>query len=172
MTETMDRFAAAQAARLLGKLAFQVRHAAKRPNEKAIKDLRVSIRRLSQCLDEFRQFFPRHHVKKILKQLGKVMDMAAKMRNRDVAIELIGRPGGAALKTLQQYLGEISDCATTRELLAGRDDLSKPERDRLTRQLKVLAAARIARFRRLWRKDFAPPERERWWTDYLRRFAR
>ncbi len=77
-----------------------------------------------------------------------------------------------ALKTLQQYLGEISDCATTRELLAGRDDLSKPERDRLTRQLKVLAAARIARFRRLWRKDFAPPERERWWTDYLRRFAR
>ncbi len=98
MTETMDRFAAAQAARLLGKLAFQVRHAAKRPNEKAIKDLRVSIRRLSQCLDEFRQFFPRHHVKKILKQLGKVMDMAAEMRNRDVAIELIGRPGGAAFR--------------------------------------------------------------------------
>jgi CHAD domain-containing protein len=77
-----------------------------------------------------------------------------------------------ALKTLQQYLGEISDCATTRELLAGRDDLSKSQRDRLTRQLKVLAAARVARFRRLWRKDFAPPERERWWTDYLRRFAR
>ena len=77
-----------------------------------------------------------------------------------------------ALKTLQQYLGEISDCATTRKLLAGRDDLSKPKRDRLTRQLKVLAAARVARFRRLWRKDFEQPERERWWTDYLRRFAR
>jgi len=77
-----------------------------------------------------------------------------------------------ALKTLQQYLGEISDCRTTREMLAGRDDLSKPKRDRLTRQLKVLAAARVARFRRLWRKDFEQPERERWWTDYLRRFAR
>ena len=77
-----------------------------------------------------------------------------------------------ALKTLQQYLGEVSDCRTTRELLAGRDDLSKAVRDRLTRQLKVLAAARVARFRRLWRKDFAQPERERSWTDYLRRFAR
>ena len=98
MTETMDRFAGAQAARLLGKLAFQVRHAAKRPNEKAIKDLRVSIRRLSQCLDEFRQFFPRHHIKKILKQLGKVMDMAAEMRNRDIAIELIGKSGGASFR--------------------------------------------------------------------------
>ena len=96
MTETMDRFAAAQASRLLGKLAFQVRHAARRPNEEAIKDLRVSIRRLSQCLREFHPFFPRHHIKKILKQLGKVMDMAAEMRNRDIALELIGRPGGAA----------------------------------------------------------------------------
>ena len=77
-----------------------------------------------------------------------------------------------ALKTLQQYLGEISDCATTRELLAGRDDLSKPEHARLARQLKALATARVAKFRRHWRKDFAHSERERWWTDYLRRFAR
>ena len=77
-----------------------------------------------------------------------------------------------ALRTLQQYLGEISDCATTRELLAGRNDLNKPERDRLARQLGVLAAARVAKFHRLWRRDFAQVERERWWTDYLRRFAR
>ena len=93
--DTMDQFARTQAARLLGKLAFQVRHAAKHPNEEAIHDLRVSIRRLSECLREFRAFFPRNHSKKILKQLGKVMDLAAEMRNRDVAIELIGK-GGAA----------------------------------------------------------------------------
>jgi CHAD domain-containing protein len=90
----MDKFASVQATRLLGKLAFQVRHAAKHPDEEAIHDLRVSIRRLSQCLREFYQFFPKRATKKILKQLGKVMDLAAEMRNRDIAIELIGKDGG------------------------------------------------------------------------------
>ena len=89
--QELDKFASLQASRLLGKLAFQVRHAAKHPNEEAIHDLRVSIRRLSQCLREFQPFFPRHETKKILKQLGKVMDLAAEMRNRDIAIELIGK---------------------------------------------------------------------------------
>src|ERR1700688_2454022 len=92
----MDKFASGQASRLLGKLVFQVRRAAKHPDEEAIHDLRVSIRRLSQCLQEFRQFFPRHETKKILRQLGKVMDLAAEMRNRDIAIELVGEPEGAA----------------------------------------------------------------------------
>ena len=94
--EEMDRFARVQATRLLGKLAFQVRHAAKRPDEDAIHDLRVSIRRLSQCVREFLPFFPKHEARKILKQLGKMMDLAAEMRNRDVAIELIGKHGGSA----------------------------------------------------------------------------
>jgi len=94
--EAMDQFASVQVNRLLGKLVFQVRRAAKHPDEEAIHDLRVSIRRLSQCLREFRQFFPRHETKKILRQLGKVMDLAAEMRNRDSAIELVGEPEGAA----------------------------------------------------------------------------
>ena len=91
MKDPLDRFAAAHASRLLGKLAFQVRRASKRQDEEAIHDLRVSIRRLSQCLREFRAFFPRRHeTKKIRKQLGKLMDLAGEMRNRDIAIELIG----------------------------------------------------------------------------------
>lgn len=94
--QAIDKFAGAQASRLLGKLAFQVRHAAKHPNEEAIHDLRVSIRRLSQCLREFRQFFPKRKVKKMLKELGKVMDLAAEMRNRDIAMELIGKDGATA----------------------------------------------------------------------------
>lgn len=97
MKGTMDRFAGVQASRQLGKLTFQVRRAARHPTEEAIHDLRVAIRRMSQCLLEFRQFFPRHNVKKILKQLGKVMDIAAEMRNRDVALGLIGASGSAAL---------------------------------------------------------------------------
>jgi CHAD domain-containing protein len=121
--EEMDRFASGQASRLLGKLAFQVRHAAKHPNEEAIHDLRVSIRRLSQCLREFQQFFPRHETKKILKQLGKVMDLAAEMRNRDIAIELIGKDGGLAestfLATLRQER-ELAKQKLTRALVQWR----------------------------------------------------
>ena len=102
--EEMDRFASVQASRLLGKLAFQVRRAAKHPNEEAIHDLRVSIRRLSQCLREFHQFFPRRETKKILKQLRKVMDLGAEMRNRDIAIELIGKGGRPAELAFVQNL--------------------------------------------------------------------
>jgi CHAD domain-containing protein len=119
----MDKFASGQASRLLGKLAFQVRQAAKRPNEEAIHDLRVSIRRLSQCLREFHQFFPRRETKKILKQLGKVMDLAAEMRNRDIAIELIGKDGRPAeavfLATLRQER-ELAKQKLTRALVQWR----------------------------------------------------
>jgi CHAD domain-containing protein len=94
--EAMNLFASVQVNRLLGKLAFQVQRAAKRPDEEAIHDLRVSIRRLSECLREFRQFFPNRETKKILRQLGKVMDLAAEMRNRDIAIGLLRGPDGAA----------------------------------------------------------------------------
>jgi len=127
----MDQFASAQAARLLGKLAIQVRHAAKHPNEEAIHDLRVSIRRFSQCLREFRQFFPRHHTKKILKQVTQVMDLAAEMRNRDIALELIGGDGPA----------ESVLAASLRE-----------EREQAKRKLaKALAHWRHRDFSRKWR---------------------
>ena len=126
----MDQFASAQAGRLLGKLAMQVRHAAKHPNEEAIHDLRVSIRRFSQCLREFRQFFPRHQTKKILKQLTRVMDLAAEMRNRDIAIELIG--GASAESVLAVSLRE--------------------EREQAKRKLtKALANWRHRDFSRKWR---------------------
>jgi CHAD domain-containing protein len=94
--EQIDKFASTQALRLLGKLAFQVRHAAKHPNEEAIHDLRVSIRRFSECLREFHKFFPRRKTKGILNKLGKVMDLAAEMRNRDIAIELIRKEADLA----------------------------------------------------------------------------
>ncbi len=130
--EAMDQFASVQVNRLLGKLVFQVRHAAKRPDEEAIHDLRVSIRRLSQCLREFRQFFPRHETKKILRQLGKVMDQAAEMRNRDIAIELMGGPEGVAHSELVANL--------------------RREREQLKRKLtRTLAQWRRSDFSRKWR---------------------
>jgi CHAD domain-containing protein len=130
--EAIDQFASAQAIRLLGKLAFQVRHAAKHADKDAIHDLRVAIRRLSQCLLEFHHFFPRHATKKILKRLDKVMDLAAEIRNRDVAVELIGKGAGEAESALVSNL--------------------RRERERARRKLtRALAQWRRRDFSRKWR---------------------
>src|SRR5258708_27710999 len=90
MTNSMRHFAKSHAARLKKRLAGEMRRAAKHPDEETVHDLRVSIRRLSQCLGAFRQFFPRQGTKKTLKRLGKLMRLAGEIRNRDIAIELIG----------------------------------------------------------------------------------
>jgi len=90
MTNSMGPFARAHASRLRKKLVKQIRHAAKHTDERAIHDLRVAIRRFSQCLEEFHQFFPAGRTKKIRKRLKKLMHLAARTRDRDVALELIG----------------------------------------------------------------------------------
>ena len=76
-----------------------------------------------------------------------------------------------SLQTVQQDLGEINDCATTQDLVRKRRDLRPAQRDWLAGNLKMLAAARIAKFREHWREEFGPSTRERWWTNYLSRFA-
>jgi CHAD domain-containing protein len=90
MKDSIGDFAADHAARLSKKFNAEVRNTAKHPEEEPIHDLRVSIRRFSQCLSEFRQFLPRHKTKSTRKRLDKLMDLAAEMRNRDIAISLVG----------------------------------------------------------------------------------
>ena len=77
----------------------------------------------------------------------------------------------AALRTLQQHLGEINDCATAQAMLIERDNLPQADRNRLVRILKELARNRVAKFHRHWQAEFAQPNREHAWTDYLGRFA-
>lgn len=76
-----------------------------------------------------------------------------------------------ALQKLQTDLGEINDCATTEELLLKRDDLRPAQRDWLAGNLRMLAAVRIARFRKNWQDEFGQPEKQRRWIDYLTRYA-
>jgi len=76
-----------------------------------------------------------------------------------------------SLQIVQQDLGDINDCATTQELVLKRDDLGPAQRDWLVGNLKMLAAARIAKFREHWQEEFGQLTRERWWTNYLTRFA-
>jgi len=102
MTDAIDRFARAHASHLRRNVRRQVRRAAKHPDEEAIHDLRVSIRRLSECLREFGQFLPPNKTRRTLKRLGKLMDVAAEIRNRDIAIELAGDIAADLVATLQQ----------------------------------------------------------------------
>ncbi|HEY2016502.1 MAG TPA: CHAD domain-containing protein [Bryobacteraceae bacterium] len=85
----MRDYARLQTAILLRRFAFQVNRAARFGDSDSIHDLRVSIRRLSRCLRVFSQFYPNRSWKKIRAQLGELMDTAAKVRDRDIALELL-----------------------------------------------------------------------------------
>ena len=115
MKDSIENFAAEHAKRLSKKFDAEVRNTAKRPDEEPIHDLRVSIRRLSQCLSEFRKFLP-HGAKNTRKRLGKLMDLAAEMRNRDIAIALVGTDNPDLVATL----GEERDRAK-RKLIKALD---------------------------------------------------
>ncbi|HEV2687679.1 MAG TPA: CHAD domain-containing protein [Bryobacteraceae bacterium] len=75
--------------RLLTTLAFRVHEAAKSPEPDEIHDLRVSIRRFSQGLRLFGDFFPKWEVKKIRKLLKRMMRLTSEIRNRDITLEYL-----------------------------------------------------------------------------------
>ena|SRR5579864_4085789 len=82
-------FAIEQVNHLLSRLAFQVHRVAKQPGPDEIHDLRVSIRRFSQGLSVFDQFFPPWEVKKITKRLRRMMRLTSQIRDRDIALEFL-----------------------------------------------------------------------------------
>jgi CHAD domain-containing protein len=97
-------YAAEQTSMLLRRLAFQASRTARMADVDAVHDLRVALRRLTQCLRLFSQFFPRERNKKIRQRLEAVMDLASEVRNRDTALQLLA--GGPPLpdSTLAQVL--------------------------------------------------------------------
>jgi CHAD domain-containing protein len=74
---------------LLTRLAFQVHRAAKQPGPDEIHDLRVGIRRFSQGLAVFDDFFPAWEVKKVNRRLKRMMKLTSQIRDRDVALEFL-----------------------------------------------------------------------------------
>jgi len=85
----MQKFVRGQASTLLRRLAYLSHDAARLGTEDAIHDLRVGIRRLSECLREFENFFPAGRAKKVRAHLREVMKLAAEVRNRDIAMGLL-----------------------------------------------------------------------------------
>ncbi len=102
----MRRFVQEQAATLLRRLAFRIHRVSRSGDPEALHDLRVSIRRFGEMLRAFQDFFPHKKARKIRHQLRDMMDLAAEIRNRDIAIGLLrgaNLPSGAPLlKTLVQ----------------------------------------------------------------------
>lgn len=74
---------------LLTRLAFQAHRATKSPGPDEIHDLRVSIRRFSQGLLLFSDFFPKWETKKIKRMLKRMMQLTSEIRNRDIAFEFL-----------------------------------------------------------------------------------
>ncbi len=72
--------------------------AAKDPNDDAIHDVRVAIRRLRQCLAVFRPLLPCRSTRGIDRKVHKTLRAAGRVRNFDIAIKLVKRsePRGAA----------------------------------------------------------------------------
>jgi CHAD domain-containing protein len=86
-------YAVEQMNRLLTTLAYQVHRAAKKPGPDEIHDLRVSVRRFSQGLELFADFFPEWEVKKIRKMLKRVMSVTSDIRDRDIALDFLKEGG-------------------------------------------------------------------------------
>ena len=92
----MREYAAERITLLLESFRQQLKHASRHRDEDAIHDLRVSIRRLSEALRIFRQFFPEAKVKKVRRRLGVLMDHAAAVRDHDVTLLLLADAGESA----------------------------------------------------------------------------
>ena len=78
----------------------------------------------------------------------------------------------AALRRIQQCLGEINDCVTVASIVAESSRKESPQRKRIDQFLEQRTQALIEHFRREWIDVFDAPGKERWWTSYLARHAR
>jgi CHAD domain-containing protein len=97
----ITKYARHETAARLQHFKISLRHAAKDPDDPdAIHDLRVSIRRLTQC---FRVFHA--PAKKMRRRLHKVMEHCGAVRNCDIALELLaecGLPESPSISKLKQ----------------------------------------------------------------------
>jgi CHAD domain-containing protein len=98
----MRDYAQLQTAILLRRLAYQLNRADRNGDAESIHDLRVAIRRLGRCLRVFAPFFPDGSWKKVRGQLADLMQAAGRVRDRDIALQLLaeaGIPPRAAIAT-------------------------------------------------------------------------
>jgi len=91
-------------------------------------------------------------------------------------LEIFGPCYGPGLETrlagvhkIQQYLGDINDCAATGELFKGHLPRRSPLMARLEGFLRARTVQKVARFNAFWRDTFDKPGELERWTTYLAR---
>jgi CHAD domain-containing protein len=101
----MREYVRKQTAVLLRRVTLQINRASRAGDADAVHDLRVAIRRLRRCLQVFYQFYPGLSWKKVRRRLAGLMDICGKVRDFDIAIELLGQagvpPGSPAVRRLK-----------------------------------------------------------------------
>ncbi|MCC6383440.1 MAG: CHAD domain-containing protein [Dehalococcoidia bacterium] len=112
-------FAAERARELMQKLGKEIENSRTHGDPDAIHDLRVAVRRLSQCLDVFSGLFPSKSAKRVRKRIRRIRQLAGDVRDIDIALELLGKvplpvPDGFPERLAQQR--EHSYAALTRKL--------------------------------------------------------
>lgn len=122
----LHKYAAFETAERIRRFAFELNRSAKRADEEAIHDLRVSVRRLEQCLDLFEDLLPHRAAKKAHKRMRKVMQRAAEVRNRDIALTLLKESGVAGAKDVASSLAKERKQAAS-ELTAQLRSLKEKE---------------------------------------------
>jgi len=90
---TLRQHVGAHTLQLLRHLVAQARQGLTHSDEDSIHDLRVAIRRLRECLREFKVVFPPAPRKKIRKQLRGMMKAAERVRSTDIALKLLHKAG-------------------------------------------------------------------------------
>jgi len=96
----------------LGHFKANLRHAAKHPEDPdAIHDLRVAIRRLTQCFRIFRDLLDPSPVKKLRRRLHKIMEHCGAVRNCDIALELLAQCGLPESPSVPKLRKEREDAA-------------------------------------------------------------
>lgn len=125
-TTAIHDYAIEQMNRLLTTLAFQVHQAANKPGAKEIHDLRVSIRRFSQGLLLFTDFFPKWEVKKIKRFLKRMMRLTSEIRNRDIAIDFLAQSKLQAHRRRLERSGHPISASSTIWCAAGARAIFRP----------------------------------------------
>ena len=137
-------FAAERCSELLDKMAAACRKAEQHPDPGAIHDVRVSIRRLRQCLDVFEGQFPEKTVASINNRIHKVLKAAGEVRNFDIAAEFLKefkhpdrnlvralrddrKHSGKAVQARLTKLSEKNSIEKWRAKLVHADELDDPE---------------------------------------------
>jgi CHAD domain-containing protein len=73
----------------------------------------------------------------------------------------------SSLQKIQTFLGDINDCVTTQEMIAGILEAESEERRRIERSLDRRAERLEAQLRRYWRTSFDKPGEMERWTEFL-----